>query len=226
MNYKNYIRGKNVVFVGASPINQGTEKGQWIDSFDVVIKTNGSVILQSDKDYSKDYGSRIDVLYCNVQFNREMSPFPIRKWRTHGLKWLCFKGGYSEKYSKEIPCRTMKSAILKVSRDLPSATMGAYILQDLIDCEAKSITFTGVDFFSSKKACFEHDNYQEYIDGYLPDKIRTQGNQINVGKTEDGHNFDENANFFHSHCQVGRVSFDNDVNLILDKIVKGELKQK
>lgn len=191
---KNLIEGKRVIFVGACPNIKGMKYGATIDGYDVVVKTNGSILLSGDE-YYRDYGKRCDVLYTNNQFQREMRPLPVKDWN---LKYLCMKV-VSEKdmrrYLDRVPVRVIRDAMVQVNRELHGATMGAYIFTDLLNFNPKELFITGVDWFASKKKAFEHDNYSEYLDCYLPDKIRKQGNKINKGKTEDGHGFVENAEY-------------------------------
>lgn len=227
MNYENYIKGKNVVFVGASPIEKGREKGIVIDNaYDVVVKTNGSVFLNCD-DYYRDYGKRIDVLYTNHQFYREMSPFPLDEWKSRGIKYLRMKV-CSDLYdiNKFINAEIIIKSIKEVNEFLTGATMGAYIFNDILRCNPMSLTVHGIDFFASKKKVFENDNYGEYVNGYLPDKIRVQGNKINVGKKEDGHNFYTNADYIYKlYQEYDNFLMPDYIESILKSIVNREIDQ-
>ena len=42
---------------------EGKNKGEFIDTFDIVVRTNGAIFLMDNLDYQKDYGKRIDILY-------------------------------------------------------------------------------------------------------------------------------------------------------------------
>jgi hypothetical protein len=57
----NLLDGKSVVIVGPSKTLIGQNTGEYIDSFDTVIRMNKSVPL--NKDLSSDIGSRTDILY-------------------------------------------------------------------------------------------------------------------------------------------------------------------
>lgn len=201
--YKKLIEGKRVIFVGACPNIKGLGKGVEIDNYDVVVKTNGSILLKGE-DYYRDYGRRCDVLYTNNQFQRETRPLPIKEWKDNGLQYLCMKTvneGDIKAYSKVVNTRTFRKLINNVNSLVGSAYMGCYIYTDILRFEPAELFITGVDFFSSKRAAFKHDDYSEYLDGYLPDKIRIQGNNINKGKTKDGHNFEGNAKYIYSLFQ-------------------------
>jgi hypothetical protein len=227
MNYRKLIKGKRVIFVGACPNIKGKGFAEMIDSYDVVVRTNGSIFLLDDKDFTRDYGKRIDVLYTNHQFYREMRPFDIKRFKGKGVKWLCMKVCKPEdkkELQNEVNIRVVGS--VTKSMKCPSPNMGAIIFKDLLSYEPKELFITGIDFFASKKAEFQHDNYNEYVPGYLPPRIRRQGNRINKGKKTDGHDFVGNAKYI-------QQLFENNPNFkthdfiaeLLEGIVNGTVKQ-
>lgn len=221
MKYKQLLQNKRIVFVGGCPNIIGMGKGKEIDQYDVVIKSGGSIFLNSNE-YYKDYGKRLDVLYVNVQFVREMSPLKIIP---KGLKFICTKSGNGSKLTGKIPVRTMESMKI-VNKDFIGATMGAYIFKDILLQNPKELYITGIDFFISKKKEFEHDNYQEYLPGYLPDKIRHQGNIINNGKKEDGHNLIENTKYIAKLFETNKnMKTDPFIKELMYEIISGKRKQ-
>jgi len=228
MNFAEYIKGKRICFVGACPNIQGMGKGKEIDKYDVVVKTNGSVLLNSPE-YFRDYGRRIDVLYANVQFAREMRPLPVGDFRRRGIKWVCFKtisDADLQLYSKEMKVRTIRKVIKVVQQQVPGALMGCFIFADLLSFKPKELYITGVDFFLSKKKVFEHDNYQEYLNGYLPPNIRMQGNEINAGKKDDGHNMLENTKYIYGLFQKYKnVKTDPFIFDLMHGIIDGRMVQ-
>ena len=160
--YAELIRGKRVVFVGACPNITGMELGKFIDDFDLVVKSNGSVLMQTDKEYQKDYGSRTDILYCNNQFQREMKPFDLKFMRGQGVQYLNFKNigdPWKTEYNKTMVVRDISKIVRHVQRGCRSAAYGPMIYVDLLQFRPAELFITGVDFFASKKAKFEHDNY-------------------------------------------------------------------
>lgn len=228
MNYNSFIKDKRIVFVGACPNLIGKGMGEKIDSYDIVVRSNHSWSFNSEE-YKKDYGTKCDVLYINKQYYREMSPFPFENMNKRGISWFCMKG-YSIKdynhFGSLYNIRHIKDTIQKVNIKVKSATMGAYTLYDLLQFKPKEIYFTGIDFFASKNPKFVHDVYKEYIPGYLPDKIRIQGNKINSNKVEDGHNFKSNAIFFKTLFNENKnLKTDNFIMEVLNNIMKGKIKQ-
>ena len=225
MNYKNYIKGKRVCFVGGCPNIQGMGTGVDIDNYDVVVKTNGSLYLKGDE-YYRDYGKRIDVLYTNNQFYREMSPDIVDMKNVKYLRMKTCSHNDLVMYNKEIPAERITEAITKVDKNIHGALMGCYIFQDILNQNPAELHITGMDFFISKNAAFKHDNYQEYIKGYLPDKIRNQGNKINIGKTKDGHNMLHNTMYMYNlYKESGKITMPDFIEEIMYGIVEGRLKQ-
>ena len=227
MKYSRYIKGKRVVFVGACPNLRGRGLGKEIDAFDIVIKTNGSLFLKSKK-YHGDYGKRLDVLYTNNQFYREMRMQLFAKLRD--FRFLRMKSCHPHhmiKFNERIHAEIIRKSIAHVNKKIKCALMGAYIFHDIISQRPKELHLTGIDFFLSKKKVFEHDNYQEYVSGYLPDRIRNQGNLINEGKTEDGHNQLENTKFIYNLCKQNKnITMPDFIRETMVGIVKGKLKQR
>ena len=228
MKYAEYIKGKRVCFVGACPNIVGMGKGKDIDKYDIVVKTNGSVFLNSNE-YYNDYGKRIDVLYANVQFAREMKPLPVKDFRDCGIEWLCFKtisDADMEQYGKHVKVRHIRKLIKAVHQQVHGALMGCFILTDLISLKPKELYITGVDFFASKKKVFEHDNYQEYLDDYLPPNIRAQGNAINIDKMDDGHSMMENTKYIYNLFQKYKnMKTDGFIYELMEDVVNGKRRQ-
>lgn len=230
MSYETFLKDKRVIFVGACPNIKGMGKGKEIDSYDIVVRTNGSINLIEGDDFVKDYGKKCDVLYVNNQFYRNMSPLPVTDYMRKGVKWMCFKGLNPKdrlRFQKRMQgVRSIKREILEVVKTVPTATMGSFLMLDILRREPKEFFFTGMDFFASRKPEFEHDVYKEYVDGYLPDKIREQGNEINVGKTEDAHDFHGNAKFMYDlFREYDCFKTEDFIFELLEKIMSGEIKQ-
>lgn len=229
MNYDEYIAGQRVIFVGSCPNLLGKRRADFIHSYDIVVRTNGSFPVPDA--YRTDYGMRCDVLYVNNQFRREMRPLDCALYRRNKLRWLCgkrFSGSEKKTYRKYLyGVRDIVDVGKSVSSVLPSATMGTMILTDILRFRPAELYVTGVDWFASRKPVFEHDNYREYLPTYLPDRIRAKGNIINAGKQKDGHDFYGNADYFyHLFSQYpGCLRTDANLKDLLERIVRREVKQ-
>lgn len=226
MNYAKYIRGKRVCFVGPSALIRGQRQGEKIDDYDIVVKTNGSVFLTGDE-YYRDYGSRIDVLYTNHQFAREIGPFPVKRFMAAGVRCLRMKVGIrADEYRQHFEhVGIISEAAREAKRHCKSALMGAIIMTDILQHEPTELHVTGISFMQLKSKVFRHDDYREYFPGYLPDKIRRQGNRINAGKTRDGHDQLSNTRYIARLVDENPVTLPDEIRKLMLDICSGRVRQ-
>ena len=59
--FRKFLLGKSVAILGPAPYLKGKAMGEFIDSFDVVIRINHVYV----KNLEKCYGSRTDVIFHN-----------------------------------------------------------------------------------------------------------------------------------------------------------------
>lgn len=154
MPYDNFINDKRVIVVGPATTLQNTKSKSFIDSFDVVVKTNGMWNIAPE--YIEDYGDRCDIVYFNIQYIRDVAINPIAL-KSRGIKYVCLKwyDGNLETLNKVIPFRIIPNKI-----DFPfkkSPLMGSLLLNDLLSFSPKSIHLTGMDFYT---------NSEPYIQAY------------------------------------------------------------
>ena len=152
LEFSNYLNGKNIVIVGPAGYLEGKGRGEWIDSFDVVVRMNLALPVQ----HPKDYGTRADILYT----------FATRLWAEHwvdcshlkGLSWVVIttgkepyisrfrgalpKGVQMRKMTKEF-YRSMNKAVICTSNT------GTTAISDLLTFGVKSITVVGFDYYAS-----------------------------------------------------------------------------
>ena len=215
------IKNKRVIFVGAATNLVGRGMGKEIDSFDVVCRPNGFHRREWRRQYKDDYGFKTDVMYFNVQHAREMRPLPARKCAADGIKWFVFKAlskADNALYSQYVKCRDISNIISVVHKHVFGALMGLFIIEDLLQFEPAELHLTGIDFFITKKPIFEVGNYQEYLDGYLPEKIEEQGNIINIGKTDDGHNQKTNTEYIYKLWKDGKIIMPDFITKVMCEI--------
>lgn len=196
MDFKKLIENKRVVFVGPATNLLNKNRGREIDKYDIIIKTNGALKLNSIA-YYRDYGSRIDVLYVNNQYYRTQKNnlWHLKKYGIKFLRGKSFK--YQDRIKFDIPSGSIINAMAEVNKTVKSALMGCYIIQDILMQNPKEFFVTGIDFFNTKNQVFVENDYREYIPGYLPQKIILEGNRINKGKTKDFHDPKSNTEFIY-----------------------------
>lgn len=223
MNYKELIANKRVIFVGPAPNLIGKKRADFINSFDVVCRSNGSILLLNKPEFKKDYGNKIDVLYSNVQFHREMgSPFPLKRWKDkHHLKFLCMKTcgqKFIDEYKEIMPVRTLNKLIGKLHSKIEGLLMGPIILTDILAHHPKELYFTGMNFFIDKPDKFIPGDYREYYPNYLPEKIRKKANVANIGRI-DPHDQLSNARYVYGLYKNGLLKTDKEIVKIMEKIL-------
>lgn len=231
-SYIERLKGRRVCFVGPSPILRGKGKGAEIDSYDCVIRTNHAIELIKRADYVRDYGKKCSVLYTNNQYYREM--MRKRQWEAKlyaagGLEWLCMKNARScdlHEYKKALHARLIHSSAEEMARAVPSFLMGTLIIHEVCECKPSEFYVTGIDFNTTRRKVFQHDCYQEYVDGYLPDPIRKQGNIINAGKERDPHDINGNTAHIYKLWKRGLFRTDADIEQLMIGIIEGKVTQQ
>lgn len=204
-SFREYIRGKRVVFVGPSPVLQGKAKGEFIDSHEVVVRTGGSVPVP--KELWRDYGRRTEVWYVNSVFlvdheaKREAMPDCLRQ----GLKWTCVRGLLAgERVFGEFSVRTRVYAPKVPGVKKP--TIGMCLAKEIIDAEPSSFRIMGVTFFA--------DGLKDsHLPGYLTsnlairqENIRTQGGKYHLKIF--GHDYHNGDLWMKQMYDDGKVAMD------------------
>lgn len=229
-NYKNFLKGKRVIFVGPGPMLKGSGKGSWIDSFDVVIRTNNFINLLDSPEIRKDYGSKCHVLYVNRQFYRECKPFPIEDWvKKRGLEWICIKharGKDKQEWRKNIKVREVKATISSLIRECPSVLMGSVLIYETCEAEYETFFIEGIDFNLSRPKVFVPDRYPEYVPGYLPARIVAQGNVLNSVRGTDGHDVISNTKIIHRLWKEGKFHLPEETVELMLGAIEGRYAQR
>ena len=146
IEYKN----KKIIFIGPSSYLIGKNKGNFIDSFDIIIRTNNSINM-SEKLYN-DYGSRTDVLYVNNPYTKACYPFDLKTWKTKGLKEIVLRDNFEnilEELNKDIFARTCYKVHVELSDKLSGALMGSYLITDILNKQPKELYIMGIDFYKN-----------------------------------------------------------------------------
>ena len=151
------IKNKRTIIVGPSPYLLEYDRGKYYDSFDTVIRTNGSLFMEPNM--YKNYGSKTDILYINGEFSRKLLEIDINKIKRaieeKNIKLIVIKGGQvfkqiSEKLKPIINITPLNSLTLINTASL----MGNLILYHILHYQPKNIFITGFDFYYSKNCYF------------------------------------------------------------------------
>lgn len=212
--YYQYISGKRVIFVGPGSILKGRGLGSFIDSFDVVIRTNNfPMLMKEDPSLAVDYGEKCSVLYMNYHYARNNRPLPIELFKSVNIKWLCSKKMRPVDMriaGKIFHVRVIDNISNYIYKLIGDALMGSVILHDVVSHCPGEFFITGIDFFLSR-----NDNYGSYANpDYISDKAKKENIQRDIGQGK-GHDIRANARYMLSMYDQGYFSTHD---FVLDKI--------
>lgn len=216
------IEGKSCVFVGASTNMLGRKLGDFIDRFDVVIKTmgaSGNVGILPE-----DLGARNDVIFINAVVERQHRPLNLKKLASKGVKQIVFRKSmrcrkYTEKDNN--PLGISKTQYSHITGIAGMPLMAAQASQWMMDRGAGFIFITGCDFYM-------HNGLETDIGKVTPQKYWIKGYQKPpCGKTKPrgakrwgqsvgrptkpsaGHNIPSHLEWFAKHIHNGKIYCDD-----------------
>jgi ubiquinone/menaquinone biosynthesis C-methylase UbiE len=173
--YHNFVKNKKVIVVGAAPHLLNSKQGNFIDSFDLVVRINKGFELTEDMQI--DLGTRTDIIYSGV----------TTQWHIHGkiipeelkgkVKWICssnisegvgtkIEEKFRQRNKNLIPFHTINLQFhKKIMQKLDSyPNSGTTAILDLLLHEVKELYITGFTFFQKRKEC-----NKIYFPGYRPE---------------------------------------------------------
>lgn len=215
-SYLNYITGKRVIFVGPGSIMRGRGLGDFIDSYDVVIRTNHfPILMESDSSLINDYGEKCSVVYLNLHYYRNNRPLKLDIYKNRGVRWLCSKvmNPVDMRVAGKIfNVRTINHVANYLHKMIGDALMGSVIIHDIVSQCPAELFVTGIDFFLSRD-----DNYGSYASpDYISDSAKAENIKRDIGQGK-GHNLPANARYMLSMHDQGYFKTHD---FILEKIKK------
>lgn len=225
MDYADFLLNKKVIFVGPSSILQGKSFGHFIDSFDVVVKTNGAGFLE--KRLFNDYGKRVDVLYMNRQFIDDNHPLDIREMKKRGIKHLCFKNKRKKMLDYYCPyfgVRGIRHVVNKLHKlKIDGLLYENAVITDLLLFKPKQLFVTGIDCYINKPYIFKDKYFKEYVSGYFTEKNKIQYAINNFGKI-DNHDKYTNTNYLYCLYENGKFKTHDFIVDIMKEILNNKEK--
>jgi hypothetical protein len=195
------IKNKRVIFVGGCPNLIGLNKGEEIDNYDIVIRSNGGFPVK--KDLIKDYGKKCNIWTINNQYRRYM---------------------VKNNYDVIGPVKVTKADLSNIFRELnhiDGLLMGPVVWTWILRQKPKELYITGVDFMLSKSTTYKPFDYPEYYEGYLPKEIQIEGNEVKKNNC-NGHNLMANNKYILELFDIYKnFKTDDDVHQALIRYVRG-----
>jgi len=161
--YLQSIRGKKVIIVGPAGYLQGKGLGEWIDSFDLVVRVNHAVPVA----FPEDYGARTDVLYHILSHRNPalshktlVDRSEVLEWKKAGIKWLVSRHSAISKRVREIgpvinslvPWCCMHHtfyAKAKMTIGSKSPNTGIAAIMHLLSVNIRSLHIVGFDLYKT-----------------------------------------------------------------------------
>jgi hypothetical protein len=146
--YSQYLDSKKVVFVGPATTLIDHRLGEWIDSFDVVVRMNGSYIIPET--YQQDFGSKCNILYTNGAFAKRTAHLPINQ--INGIQFICAKSKRRfYQWNKLLPNRVRQfSKHVPINFEIRGLFTGMQAINELIQYNIKYLYVVGIDFYQHK----------------------------------------------------------------------------
>ncbi|MFW6031145.1 MAG: 3-deoxy-manno-octulosonate cytidylyltransferase [Myxococcota bacterium] len=156
-----HITDKNVILVGPAEYLSGSGFGEWIDSFDTVVRLNWGT--SSAQIQPQDYGRRCDVLYKRLLKLGRLDDVEKSDWKAAGVKHVV---AIARNQSADV--RLLKERIGNIPYSVEWATrqrlrremhcsplVGMIAIDHILQQKPKSLTITGCDFYATGY----HDGY-------------------------------------------------------------------
>lgn len=211
----NKLKNKTVALVGPASSLKGQQRGQYIDSFDYIVRINYANIQSV-----LDSGSRTDIVYYDGSYHNYdncnpsilVCSYPRTEWffasRCEQNVRL-FERKYDHYIVDENIYENIKKSIKGVGNTRPNS--GTVAIVDLLQSDLKKLYITGLDFYrTSYLNC--HPDYG--------DKSLNEIKKIFAkGDSGDFHDVEAQFNYFKKDIiKDERIELDE----FLKKITKGE----
>lgn len=158
-----FIRYKRVIIVGPAGYMVGSGLGEWIDSFDVVVRVNHAIPIA----YPEDYGTRTDVLYHVLSHRLPkdtmktcIEPEEVDAWVEADVKWLVSRRAAMSKRIREVGpflrdklswCCMNPAFYAKARREIKekSPNTGIAAIMHMLSGNVRSLNVVGFDLYTT-----------------------------------------------------------------------------
>ena len=218
MEFKDFVKGKDVLVVGPAPYLYDKSVLEKIKRYDTIVRLNRSIeLLDKNKNY---VGDKVDILYHNIEVapHHGSHDYSLEEWKKKGVKHvrICYppvKSYYIKNISRFIEKNTpeiIPSSV--VDRDLyndiyhgcknTSPNSGTIVILDLLNEEPRNLHLSGLTFLKGDKVYM--DGYRDVTNG--EDLIRRQ-NQI-----YKNHSIDKQIDFLQKELsKYDNITYDKQV---------------
>jgi hypothetical protein len=164
IDFNSLVRGKRIAIVGAASSAFNTNKGEFIDGFDIVIRINKAPHLLKDGKFKSDIGMKADVLFHSFYENETSGggKLDIKLFNQLGIRFLVnpitsYEGkrvtlNFYKKYLCGTPVFFLKdSKYRETVRELSGfePTIGFCALKSVLQSPFSELYITGFTFFKT-----------------------------------------------------------------------------
>lgn len=177
---KEWFENKRVAIVGGADSVLNQKSGEFIDSFDVVVRINKGVELI--KEQSEYIGKRTDILFHSfLDDPRKLgwSPITVNLWKKHGVKHIVYsknhksvKQGiydvllFAKKSNGEMQFTEIPEELYHKNMEVLKPcwpTTGFTAINTIFNCQPKELFVTGITFFkTSHNKVYRPENIEDF----------------------------------------------------------------
>lgn len=153
--YAGYLKNKRCIIVGPAGYLEGKGLGEWIDSFDVVVRLNWDGYISPELQI--DYGKRCDVLYKRLLKLGQVDFIDVEEFKQANMQWCIavdspmntqhirhMNNMVGNKINWFVESRVRQEVFRQVGS---SPLVGTVALKHLLDHDIQSLMITGCDFY-------------------------------------------------------------------------------
>lgn len=166
--FASFVADKRIALVGPASTLRGEGKGAYIDDHDIVVRLNHAWPLPAD--LKSDIGSRIDVIYHNMNFRDEgMSSRKIGRMRRDGVQWMISTHPAGEKRFRprieqfrrmnrgRLEFRALPGSLkARMQKLVKHPNAGIMAIEDLLRFPIAGLYVTGFSFYTTGYLPFAH----------------------------------------------------------------------
>lgn len=142
--FTSLIKNRSVIYVGPSPILEGRSMGKFIDSFDVVVRSNN--MYKVPRKLWKDYGKKCDIVFFIDNYLKREECLDIDFINKKEMIVI------SKKTIDQIDHNlTVDPSEIRSKLKNKNILTGLYTIEKLLEKKPKFLHVTGIDFYLNEK---------------------------------------------------------------------------
>lgn len=177
-NHSLDLKNKSFAVVSSSSSLIGKNLGSYIDSFDYVVKFNGSVLVQAESEYCKDFGSKDDIHFFTNPYIKIMNP----KLELYPYVKLFLYKFFNAQYER-FPYEIIRQSFRQVEKFLhgTSSFSGLAVINFITRFNPKKIELFGMNMYVNQPKNYIGE-WDHYYPGYIPEEMKQLTDDLHMNK--------------------------------------------